>query len=213
LKDYKVQANDGGTCINIVTVYGNVAAEREHVFSEINTDKIRLYVIKSKDIAARVYEIEAYRKYTPTAVISNLAPLASLSVDSELDSNYTKDKAVYGIKDHNASRWISANTDEPHYIELDWGTYKTISNVKVWSGAKNAEGWQINNYEIQYWTGDEWETIATVTNNTQDGYYDQFNDLTFDEVTTTKVRMYVTDGTTKGGYKNCRLFEIEVYGY
>ncbi len=143
----------------------------------------------------------------------NLAPSATLSVDST-NSTFTKEKAVDGIKNDGASRWISGD-GEPHWFQLDWSTAKLISNVKVWSGTITQAGWQINNFEVQSWNGSNWVTLASVTNNTQDGSSGQFNDLSFSPVNTSRVRLHITDAvknTTSSTDTKARLIEIEVWG-
>lgn len=143
----------------------------------------------------------------------SLASSATLAVDSTAGTN-TKEKAVDGIKNSNASRWISANTPEPHWFELSWDSAKTINNVMVWSGSMSAAGWQIRDFTIQSWQEGSWADIpgTSVVDNTKDGFDGQFNDLTFDPVTTTKVRMWITDAVDEGDRTNTRLLEIEVWG-
>lgn len=149
------------------------------------------------------------------AAVTNLAPSATLSVDTT-SGTYTKDKAVDGIKNADASRWVSTNTAEPHWFQLDWASSKSISNIKVWSGKANGvgTGYQIYTFKMQSWNGSTWVDIpgASVTNNTQDGFVGQYNDFTFTAVTTTKIRMYITDGVNVAGNTDARLLEIEVWG-
>ncbi|REK71217.1 Ig-like domain-containing protein [Paenibacillus paeoniae] len=142
----------------------------------------------------------------------NIAHLADLSASSSHENgSFPPMLAVDGVKNQDASRWIS-NTAlaGPHWLQLDWDTYYEISHVKVWSGFKGLIGRQIADFEIQYWDGSVWQTAASVTNNTQDGRFDQFVDLVFPAVTTNKVRMYITKGSAYD--QVARLFEIEVWG-
>ncbi|MDR6550787.1 polysaccharide lyase family 8 super-sandwich domain-containing protein [Paenibacillus qinlingensis] len=151
-------------------------------------------------------------KFSPVS-LTNLSPSATLSVDST-NGAFTKELAVDGIKNVQSSRWLSTNTAEPHWFQLDWPSSKTISNVKIWSGSTSGPDWQIDTYKMQYWSGSSWVDIpgASVTGNTKDGMSGQYNDLSFAAVTTTKIRMYITDATTVGSNKDARLFEIEVWG-
>lgn len=141
----------------------------------------------------------------------NITSGATLSVDSTKDS-YTKDKAVDGDRASNASRWISVAAAGAHWYQLDWPSARTINRVKVWSGSPTSAGWQIADYVIQRWTGSAWVTVATVADNFRDAAYGQFNDLTFAPVTTSRLRMYITDPCVNPASDPlARLVEIEVF--
>jgi parallel beta-helix repeat protein len=143
-------------------------------------------------------------------VAQNIAPLAELSVSST-NGNFTKEMATDGVKNQNASRWISApNTPDPQWIQLDWDTNYEVHTVKVWSGFLSWMGSQIADFELQYWDGSAWQTAASVIGNTNDYYYGDYNDLSFPAVTTNKLRMYITKGSINDNM--ARLFEIEVWG-
>jgi hypothetical protein len=156
----------------------------------------------SGDTEARLMEIEV--------LSPNLAPEAALSVSST-KTTYAKENAVDGNKTGNKSRWISENVTEPHWFQLDWPSAKTVRGVKLWTGSPIDPGFQIDDFQIQYWTGSAWSTIATVTDNTQDIHSGGCNDLTFTAVSTSKLRMYITDACAQSGNMEARLMEIEVY--
>lgn len=140
----------------------------------------------------------------------NIASFAATSVSSSNGIN-TKEKAVDGVKDQNASRWISDTAlAGPHWFLMEWDRSYTIDNVKVWSGFLGWLGSQIADFEIQYWNGSEWQTAASVTDNTEDYYYGDFNDFIFPAVTTNKLRLYITQGSANDDI--ARLLEIEVWG-
>ncbi|THE11911.1 DUF4127 family protein [Bacillus timonensis] len=62
LNDYKVQALQNGSWIDVVSVSGNIEATTEHVFETIETDAVRLLITKTRDGMARIYEFEVYKK-------------------------------------------------------------------------------------------------------------------------------------------------------
>ena len=133
---------------------------------------------------------------------TNLALGKTTTVDSEYNSTYTKGKAVDGnIGTGSNTRWVSANTSWPHWIEVDLaGTY-TINQLKFWTGSGGYN--RGVEYRFEYWNGTSWTTIIDKPNNT-----DPTVDETFTAVTTNKVRLFGT-----GGQDNIfRLYEIEVYG-
>jgi len=215
---YKLQSWSGSAWVDIpgASVTNNTADGYSGQFNDLNftavtTAKLRMYITDAINQTgytdARLFELEVW---TPN---TNLAPSATVSVDST-NSTYTKDKAVDGVQNDNSSRWISANTAEPHWFELDWSSSQTIRNVRVWSGNMTAAGYQIGSFKVQYWTGSAWQdTGAAVTSNSQDGFSNNFNDLIFPPVTTTKLRLYITDACLFGAYTDARLFEIEVYEF
>ncbi|MBD2866970.1 galactose-binding domain-containing protein [Paenibacillus arenilitoris] len=146
----------------------------------------------------------------PDPTHTNIAPLAELAVSST-HATQTADKAVDGIKDQNASRWLSEpGVPEPHTFQLTWSENQVIDRVKVWSGIIGGTGSRLQDYEIQYWDGSAWQTAASVVGNTQDGHLGQYNDLVFPAVTTDSLRMYITKAGS--GSSTARVFEIEAWG-
>ncbi|GAA3400363.1 hypothetical protein GCM10020370_04360 [Paenibacillus hodogayensis] len=147
------------------------------------------------------------------AVSVNIAPSAFLTASSTNVSGgvtYSPDKAVNGIKNSSENRWLSKwDRLEPHWLQLEWRSERTVSQVKVWSGNVTSANWQIITYDVQYWDGTQWQNAASVVNNDKDGYLGQYNDLSFSPVTTHKLRIYITDSNKFDSI--ARLLEIEVY--
>lgn len=142
----------------------------------------------------------------------NIAPLAAATASSSHENgNFPPSLAIDGIKNQDASRWISNTTlAGPHWLQLDWDSYYEIDQVNIYSGFRSLNDRQIADFAIQYWDGSAWQTAATVTDNTRDGRYDQYNELTFPAIVTNKLRMWITEGS--GHDDIARLFEIEAYG-
>jgi uncharacterized protein YjdB len=149
----------------------------------------------------------------PNPVKSNIAPLAALSASSSHENgNFPPSKAVDGITNQDASRWITNTTlAGTHWFQMEWDTDYVIDTVRIWSGFKGLLSRQIADFQIQHWDGSDWQTTATVTGNTYDGRLNQYNDLVFPAVTTDKMRLYITKGSTYDDV--ARVFEIEVWGY
>lgn len=141
--------------------------------------------------------------------VSNKAPSATLSVDST-NGSYVASLAVDGIRDTSASRWVSTGTTSTHWFQMDWSAPRTIRCVKVWSGFPGSnKNWQIADYSVQYWNGSAWVTLDTVIGNLDDAFYGQYNWLSFDPVSTSRLRLYITKGSATDAI--ARLAEIEVY--
>ena len=136
-----------------------------------------------------------------TVAQTNVALNKTATTDSQINTSYTPDKAVDGDNSSNSSRWLSANTSWPHWIEINLGSSYDISSMKFWTGYNGySDG---VNYQFQYWNGSSWLTIIDKPTNTNPAV-----DETFATVSTTKVRLYGT-GSSSNYF---RLFELEVYG-
>jgi hypothetical protein len=147
----------------------------------------------------------------PKVPLINIAPSAMLSVDST-NGAFRANKAVDGIKDDNASRWLSLS-GEPHYFQMEWPADKLISSIHVWSGLIGGYGFQIKDYTIQYWDGETWKTAAAVTDNKNDVNVRSYNILELDQpIITKKLRMNISKASGVAGYSDARLLEIEVFG-
>lgn len=212
IADFELQRWTGSAWATVASVTNNphdaaVGACNDLSFAPISTTKLRLYITNpcvnpASDPLARLVELEVFGP--------NLATTATLSVNSTKD-DYTKDRAVDGNKLASESRWISADGPAPHWFQLDWPAAKTISGAKIWSGSSSV-GFQIGSFDLQYWNGSTWVTATSVANNTKDAALAQFNDLTFTPVSTTKLRMYITDPCANpASLEIARLLEIEVY--
>ena len=60
--DYKIQVRKNGDWNDVVTVSGNEEPVRKHTFETVEAEAIRLWITKTSDGQARVYELEAYNK-------------------------------------------------------------------------------------------------------------------------------------------------------
>lgn len=141
--------------------------------------------------------------------VSNKAPSATLTVDSTT-AGYAASLAVDGIKNTAASRWVSTGASSTHTFQMDWSVNQTIRNVKIWSGFPAGNpNWQIRAYSVDYWNGSTWVSVGGETANLDDAYYGQFNWITFPGISTNRLRLQITQGSSTDSI--ARLAEIEVY--
>lgn len=100
------------------------------------------------------------------------------------------------------SRWRTPSNIEEHWLEIDLQGEYEICGAALYMG--DATGWPINNLRLEYWKDSQWHLIpgTSFTNN-------EVRDLslTFDPVTTTKVRLFSNEKAGRG----IRLKEIEIY--
>lgn len=205
---------DGVSVLENVPVLNEAKDIAQYLFAPYRYDE-GIYHLDDLKIFGAIPEdepVEPEEPGDPGTGFRNIAPLATATADS-VNGAYTPDKAIDGIKNDHSSRWVSGNTSEEHWIQLDWDRTFSIEKVNVWSGNLTQAGWQIEDFRIQYWSGSEWTTVAEVTDNTKDIFNSgDYNELVFPAVKTQKLRMYITDGCVKDGYTDARLYEMEVWG-
>ncbi len=132
---------------------------------------------------------------------ANVALNKLVAVDS-VNGSSAGSNAVDGDNSSDSSRWVSANTAWPHWIEVDLQGHYLINELKYWTGYQGYSR-PITDFQFQRWDGNNWIDIFVVDGNSDPAY-----SRTFVPVTTSKVRLYGTAATDN----YFRLFEIEVYG-
>ncbi len=133
----------------------------------------------------------------------NVAKQKNARADSEFNATYTASKAVDGNITDNNSRWLSADRAYPHWIEVDLQKEYSISMVKIYTGWNGYNG-PISDFQFQYWSNNQWVNILSVKDNANPE-----SSHGFMPVTTDKVRLYATKGSSENVL---RLYELEVYG-
>lgn len=142
--------------------------------------------------------------------VSNLAQLASVSASTTYcsgsgDHCYSAGRVNDGSPSTALGGYHSwTNTRGaalPQWVELTWSSPVTAARVDLYTSS----GYAIRDYDIQYWTGSSWVTVASVNGNTS---------LTrthlFGPITTTRLRVLGRSGPShQPGY--VRVNEIEVY--
>ena len=115
-----------------------------------------------------------------------------------------------GWNDQTASNW-------PDWIQVDFGTVKTVAEVGVFSVQDNFANpiepteamkftlYGLTSFEVQYWTGTVWQTVpgGSVTGNNR-----VWRRFVFTPVSTSRLRVLVLGGDSTYS----RLAELEAYG-
>jgi hypothetical protein len=86
-------------------------------------------------------------------------------------------------------------------VQLDFGVSKTFSRVNLFTSA----GYEIRDYDVQYWNGASWVTLVTVNGNTS-----VQRSHTFAPTSARLVRIYARGGPL-GQPSWARVNELEVY--
>jgi|GEM_PF-1243507 len=209
IADFKFQRFHEGKWVDIVTETGNANPEYSTRFKPVKTRYVRLYATgdaagdtakAARDKLVRLFEIEVYEKLP--SPLTNVALNKPVAVDSKYDDQKHGHHAVDGDKTNNESRWVSADTDWPHWIAIDLRDTVEISRLKFWTGYQGHNK-VISDFAFQYWNGRAWIDIFTETGNTNAAFRRSFK-----PVATNRVRLHATAGDEK----IFRLYEIEVYG-
>lgn len=140
-----------------------------------------------------------------TAQPVNVALQQPTQADSLYTPAYPSENAVDGNPVDDASRWLSANTAYPHWLEIDLGQSYLLSGMLFKTG-KNGQGpFPLYDFALQYWDGSGWTDLYSETGSTNTGTVDaSFGP----SLSGNRIRLYVTAGEDN----IVRLFEIEVMG-
>ncbi|MGI6269324.1 MAG: discoidin domain-containing protein [Candidatus Howiella sp.] len=170
-----------------------------HSFDAINTDMVRLYIKSVTSDSASISEFHVFCGDEKLAVPTTEDPSQSAGVSGS--SRYNEDfDAKFAFDGSFATRWNSADaTNPPHWLEMKFSGLKTVDNVKVYQSMD-----RITKFEIQYWENDQWKTCYDGTSIGQDT---EGSHIIFDPVTTTKMRLYITQTSDF----NPSIWELEFY--
>ena len=120
------------------------------------------------------------------------------SASSSYNQSYTPEMAFDGLIG-DGSRWNAASQSGGNqWLEVDFGKPTTVNRTVL---TENVPHLRITDYEIQYWDGTNWQTCA------RGDSVGSKKENTFEEVTTTKLRLYVNKVTADSP----SIEEFEVY--
>jgi hypothetical protein len=222
LTTYQVQYWNNSAWVTIPggSVSGNNKVWRKFTFAAITTTKIRVLASASGDGYSRIVELEAWtgpspeRRYdlalgaTATASTSFPGWGASAVVNGDRKS----------LNAYSNGAWSSSAANNfPEWVQVDFGSNKTIDEIHVFALQDNWAGsteptpamtftlYGLTGYDVQYWTGSNWVTVpgGNVTGNNK-----IWKTFTFSPITTSKIR--VLSNAAPDGIS--RVTEIEAYG-
>ncbi len=196
------RSKNGGAFIEIDRVVGNQIIEyTDGSISEPGAYKYRVKYYNSTEESP--YSGEVSVNILPENTL-NVTVSKPVTVDSYLNSSYTGPGAVDSDITSNSSRWISANSSYPHWIEVNLKDTFNISWLSFYTGY---DGYNKppTDFELLYWdiSTETWKSALTVTGNNDPEFHSSFP-----EVTTNKVKLNATSGVDN----YFRLYEIEVLG-
>jgi hypothetical protein len=92
----------------------------------------------------------------------------------------------------------------PHWLELAWDSAQTVTRIELFTNSAGDGAYALRGYDIQYWIDSDWQTLASVSANT-----DAQITSTFPAVSTTRIRIYCKEPDIAS--KWYRINEVEVY--
>ena len=201
--------NGGYTPIGIIGVGVEPHSHVLTSFDSLYDDRSLYYTLEQG-----FFEIEDKQTYTREPRVINIEMDTSVHLPGNLafkkpvtvsstESQY--DNYDYKVNDGDPNtRWSSAWDIDPSWVAVDLRDEYTISRVRIqweWSRASA--------YEIQVSDdGVEWVTVYSVDKGIENVTGNMIEEVTFDPVAATHVRLFMTRRALEWGYS---IFEIEVY--
>jgi hypothetical protein len=123
---------------------------------------------------------------------------------SSVYGDFTADKAIDGIIS-DTSRWTSASSKAPAWLELDLGATHTLAGLHLYTGL--GTGSALRDFKVQFWSAGQWIDIpsATVAGNKSTALSLAFDDTV--TVKTDRLRLWIT--ATPDGY--ARIKEVLIW--
>ena len=169
-----------------------------HTFQPVTADLVRLYINRIEGDSASISEFQVWNDGAQIPVpASEAADPPGVSASSIYNADFAAEAAFDGSFE---TRWNAKDaTNPPHWLEMSFGSPRTVDNVKIYQSMDRVAA-----FSIQYWADGEWQTCCTGTDIGQDL---EGSHLTFEPVTTTKMRLLITE--TKD--YNPSIWEMEFY--
>jgi YVTN family beta-propeller protein len=220
--DFTVQGWNGSAWVTLGTVTGNNLVKRTVTFAGFTTTKIRVQVTRALSSVSRITEIEAWGSGTGPAEtnVALASTGAAASASSSFGSGYPASALINGERAGanwtNGGGWADATVDAyPDWAQVDFNGTKTISRVVVYTLQDNWQGpaeptdamtftqYGIVDFTVQGWNGSTWVTLGTVAGNNL-----VKRTVTFNPVSTSRIRVQVTNALASVS----RITEIEAWG-
>jgi len=183
---YRRTAPDG-TFTQIAT-----AIAQSHFVDNMVTNGIMYYyVVSAVDVFGNESNVSNQAWTTPAAQLPpaiNLTRYMTASASSTYSASFPARYAVDGVV-NNESRWMSADTTNPHWLEVQLADAFEVGSANIFFGVDDL--YPVSNFSLQYWTGSSWAAIpgATIVGNTSTQVQMVFSN----PVTANRIRFYSDD--------------------
>ena len=100
------------------------------------------------------------------AAKKNLALGATVTADSSYRQSSSPEKAIDG-KIGDAHRWVSGDSQGPHWLEMSFGKKVPVASAHVHTGYGDSS--PVRNFTLQYWDGGQWrDTPGGIVNDNRE---------------------------------------------
>ena len=133
-----------------------------------------------------------------SAAASAPVPLKPSRVTTSASASGSVAERIIDGDNRDSSRWISVQTRDPIWIELELPRIETLAGLHVYSGFEGARA--LRSFGVQFWRDNAWHPVpsAQVTGNTAPALALKFDDTVV--VSTQRLRLWITetpDGTAR----------------
>ena len=133
-----------------------------------------------------------------SAAASAPVPLKPSRVTTSASASGSVAERIIDGDNRDSSRWISVQTRDPIWIELELPRIETLAGLHVYSGFEGARA--LRSFGVQFWRDNAWHPVpsAQVTGNAAPALALKFDDTVV--VSTQRLRLWITetpDGTAR----------------
>ena len=191
--DYKISYNAGGKWMELVNVTGNTDMVRNHEFTAVTSDKVRVDILDAgRDDYARLNEIEILDAEGNNIAVSSAG--TKIEADSNVKSDSVPTKAIDGHRYPRTAYWThDPKAEGDQWLMVDFGEPKPFNEVKISEidDASDGKDGGFVDYQLQYNAGTpenpKWVDLKKVTDNLRDSV-----SAMFETVTAQQVRLLIT---------------------
>jgi hypothetical protein len=177
-------------------------------FDPIATSKVRVEFVHARSGKTGLTEFEVLRTgprpadwKVPEEVKPAPMPARNLARGAKVSASFTSrfDKVemvndgVVNFNSNPANRWTSYESpNASDWLELDLGTDKVVRRVELAIYDDHGGVRAPEKYAVQWWDGKEWDNVAHAKLSPETPMGGQWNEVTFDPIRTSKVRVVFT---------------------
>ncbi|TDC01537.1 discoidin domain-containing protein [Micromonospora fluostatini] len=213
---YSVQYLDGGTWVTAPGQVRTPGAARSNLnrvrFTPVTTARLRVQLTHATGAKTGLTEVQVYQRGgggpgpgPGTNLAASATPSASYTSPWESVAALNDGVDPPSSNDTVNPRWGTWPQTGAQWAELTWATPQTLRSARVYFFDDNGGVRLPASWKLQYWTGAGYADVPGAS-----GYptaLDRYNEVTFPEVATTRLRIALTSGTASVG-----LLEAQAFG-
>lgn len=123
---------------------------------------------------------------------------ATGNIISDTGGSHSSAGGLDAVFDGDIDTFRRANNQKGAWIGLDFGSYNTVTKIRIYTKSQN-----LNGNQIQYHDGSKWVTLHTISNVQVNRWYE----VKLEGVNTQRIRVYSEPSFSYGGH----IAELEFY--